>query len=106
MLGQHYAYVHLLHLQVVKETGIVKGGPSTWNAEVLTTWISQQVKFVFGSGRTNSFAVDPLDNESHVQDLSGPVVVPAGMTGKQVRFFVDSSLLPLLCIHISCEGIG
>jgi len=45
--------------EVLREAGVVKGGPGTWNAEALASWVSQQ-------------------------EFAASVVLPEGMNGKQI----------------------
>ena len=56
--------------EVVREAGVVKGGPSTWDAEALATWVSQQ-------------------------DLGAPAAVPEEMNGRQIMKLTAARLAPL-----------
>merc|ERR1711959_67582 len=57
-------------VQEIKETGVVKGGPTTWDAAALASWVQ-------------------------AQPFGGKVTVPEGMNGQRIMKLTAIRLAPL-----------
>ena len=88
--------------EVVKEEGVVKGGPSTWDADALANWVAGQH---FSSAPAAESAAESEYSEREgggetgaVEGAEGvTVTLPKGMTGKEIMKLTAVRLAPLCC---------
>ena len=88
--------------EVVKEEGVVKGGPSTWDADALANWVAGQH---FSSAPAAESAAESEYSEREGGEETGAVegaegvtvTLPKGMTGKEIMKLTAVRLAPLCC---------